>query len=112
MFWLCVSLTGHASLGRLAAVRRLRQELPGHALGLSVEPLLADLAPALRSHYPDLAGLVSWVKVGGESDQGRTPARPCALEWVRGLLAFFRPQAAAFVKQLGSHPTEAGKRWS
>jgi protein gp37 len=70
-FWLCVSLTGPASLGRLGAVRRLREELPGHVLGLSVEPLLADLAPLLRRHHADLRGIVSWVKVGGESDQGR-----------------------------------------
>jgi protein gp37 len=113
-FWLCVSLTGESSLGRLDAVRRLRQELPGHVLGLSVEPLLADLAPLLRLRHADLPGLVSWVKVGGESDQGRgkdcVAGRPCALEWVRGLVDFFRPRAPVFVKQLGSCPTESGER--
>jgi protein gp37 len=82
-FWLCVSLTGEASLGRLGAVRRLREELPDHVLGLSIEPLLADLAPPLRARHADLPGLISWVKAGGESDQKDAPARPCALEWLR-----------------------------
>jgi protein gp37 len=113
-FWLCVSLTGMASLGRLDAVRQLRQELPEHVLGLSIEPLLTDLAPALRVRHCDLPGLVSWVKVGGESDRSVRglfiPGRPCALEWVRGLADFFRPRVPVFVKQLGSHPTEAGQR--
>jgi protein gp37 len=107
-FWLCVSLTGKASLGRLDAFRRLRAELPGHVLGLSVEPLLADLAPLLRRRHPDLPQLVSWVKVGGESNQRDAPARPCDLTWVRGVRDFFGSRVPVFVKQLGGRPVDGG----
>jgi protein gp37 len=109
-FWLCVSLTDAASLGRVRHVLEARRELPRHVVGLSVEPLRADLAPLLRRDWPALPGAVSWVKVGGESKQPHAPAHPCALEWVRGLLDFFRGRAAVFVKQLGSHPTLGASR--
>jgi hypothetical protein len=42
--------------------------------------------------------------------QADAPARPCALEWVRGLRDFFRGRSAVFVKQLGSCPTRGGLR--
>jgi protein gp37 len=109
--WLCVSVTTAGTLGRLAPVRGLRDELPGHVVGLSVEPLPADLAPVLRQHWPDLPSWLSWVKMGGESDQPGAPARPCAAEWLRGLRDFFcGGSTAVFVKQLGSNATEAGRR--
>ena len=111
--WLCVSVTGPGTLGRVRHVRALREELPGHVLGLSVEPLLGDLVPGLRKDYPDLPAWLSWAKVGGESDQEAAPARPCVLEWIRGLCDFFRRgKTAVFVKQLGSRPAEGGRRLS
>src|SRR5262249_17070853 len=86
------------------------QELPRHILGLSVEPLLADVVPALREQHPDLPSWLSWAKVGGESDQEGAPARPCAVEWLRGLRDFLRGgTTAVFVKQLGSRPTLGGQ---
>lgn len=114
-FWLCVSLTNEASLGRVPYLLKIREELPGHVLGLSIESLLADLAPLLRDRWPDLPGKVSWVKIGGESDQPNAPARLCCLSWIRGLVEFFRPHAPVFVKQLGSHvrhfdPGQGGAR--
>jgi protein gp37 len=105
-FWLCTTLTGPASLGRVPHLLKIRDELPGHVLGLSVEPLLADLTPLLRERFPDLPRLLSWVKIGGESTQAPAPARLCSLAWLRGVRDFFRPHAAVFVKQLGSHVRE------
>jgi hypothetical protein len=109
--WHHWSLHTNGSNWLLGAVYGLRALLPDHILGLSVEPLLADIAPALRQHYPDVAHVVSWVKLGGESNQSRAPARPCPVEWLRGLRDHFRAGAAAvFIKQLGSQPTANAAR--
>jgi protein gp37 len=108
-FWLCVSVTGPASLGRLRPVYELREMLPEHVIGLSIEPLLGDILPGIRQHYPDLAGVVSWVKIGGESDQQGEAARPCPVEWIEGLREHFQGKGVAvFVKQLGSNPSVNG----
>jgi protein gp37 len=105
--WLCVSITAPGNLDRLRPVYELRALLPEHVLGLSVEPLLEDITPAVRRHYPDLARVVSWVKIGGESDQARAQDRTCPVERLRDLRDYFRGgDAAVFIKQLGSKPTE------
>jgi protein gp37 len=107
--WLCVSITGPATLPRLGPFRELRQALPGHVLGLSVEPLLDDVRPALLRDWRGAVPEVSWVKLGGESRQ-RDPGRPCDLDWLRGLRDAFRGGGAAvFVKQLGNQPVEGGR---
>lgn len=104
--WLCVSVTSRATLPRLHHLLKVREALPRHVLGLSVEPLLEDLALGLRE--PDgqrrLREAVNWVKLGGESNQGAARARVCHLGWLRGVRDFFGPWASVFVKQLGSRP--------
>lgn len=107
--WLCVSITGTATLGRLRPFYQMRDVLPRHILGLSIEPLLQDLLPAIGTHYPDVAGLVSWIKLGGESKQRDAPARPCFVDWLRGLRDYFANSASVFIKQLGSRPLERGQ---
>jgi hypothetical protein len=53
---------------------------------------------------------MTWVKLGGGSDHGCNKADPSPVEWLRGLRDYFRQgPTAVFVKQLGSHPTEAGR---
>lgn len=53
---------------------------------------------------------IDWVIVGGESYQVKTVARPCSVEWIRGIVRqCMRAHVACFVKQLGSQPeTHAG----
>jgi protein gp37 len=109
-FWLSVSLTGPATLPRLRPFRELRQALPGHVLGLSVEPLLDDIRPCLLRDWRGVMAETSWVKLGGESRQRQWPARPCHLDWLRGVRDLFREGGSAvFVKQLGGQPVEAGQ---
>jgi len=92
-------------------------QIPAVVRFVSAEPLLGPLS--IGRYLPDQehreylaqsipAGLdlydrqpfVSWVIVGGESGAG---ARPCALEWVQGVVDECRSaQVATFVKQLGA----------
>lgn len=81
-------------------------DTPAAVRFLSCEPLLGpvDLSTHLgiAPNHGDLAGLLSWVIVGGESGKG---ARPFDLGWARSL----RDQCAAagvpyFLKQLGASP--------
>jgi protein gp37 len=51
-FWLCASVTGTGTLGRVVPVLDLARELPRHVVGLSVEPLLADVVPELARQSP------------------------------------------------------------
>lgn len=100
-FWFLVSVTTRATLSRLEHLARLRSAEPRAILGLSVEPILEDLD---LWRYPDLAQLLDWVVVGGESDQKDHRARHMHLDWMRRLLAEAPPWVAPFVKQLGSNP--------
>jgi protein gp37 len=98
--WLGTSVTGRASLPRIAHLR----SVPAPVLFLSVEPLVND--PGLDAGW--VRG-IRWIIVGGESDQGANPARPFDLKWARDVIALGRSQnAAVFVKQLGSRPVDAG----
>ena len=108
--WLCVALTQKAAtLERLPWVYALRQHLPRHVIGLAIEPLLSDILPVVEQRFVDLYRIVSWAKIGGESNQRQAPARPCQTEWIRGLVDYFRRgMASIFVKQLGSNATENG----
>lgn len=80
---------------------------------LSIEPLLGDIAPALRGLFekfrrndPAISSVLHWVIVGGESgnDSGKYRYRPCELEWIQNVVdvckAFGVP---VFVKQLGTY---------
>jgi protein gp37 len=100
--WLGTSITGRAKVGR---VKHLA-EVPARHRFLSLEPLRED--PGLS---PDqIRGVVDWLIVGGESDQGAHRGREFKVEWCRVLLALAREVGVApFVKQLGSHPTLAGQ---
>lgn len=50
---------------------------------------------------------VEWVIIGGESQQGPRPARPCDLAWIRKLVKECRAaDVPVFVKQLGSEPSD------
>jgi hypothetical protein len=110
-FWLCTSLVAPAAVrGRVQGMVQIRERLPGHVCGLSIEPPFADLAPQLRRGFPGLPEAMTWVKLGGGSDHGGSKAGPSPVEWLRELRDYFRRGATAvFVKQLGSHPTEAGR---
>jgi protein gp37 len=90
--WLGTSVENRAALSRLDRLR----ETPAPVRFVSFEPLLEDLGDV------DLRG-VTWAVIGGESGPA---ARPCAVSWLRSLLAQCQAAGAAvFVKQLGAHPT-------
>lgn len=98
--WAGTSITGPASLKRLAELDRV----PAPVAFASVEPLASPVSLA-----PWLAGRGTsphrWMIVGGESSQGGYPARPFALEWARDL-RFEAKQAGVpfFLKQIGDAP--------
>lgn len=64
---------------------------PGSLRWLSVEPMLGqiNLLNSIRGLGPmDIASVINWVIVGGESDNGgqcTVPARKMLLEWARGM---------------------------
>jgi protein gp37 len=71
---------------------------------VSFEPLLEDLGRV------NLDG-IHWALIGGESSQRGHRANPCDLSWIRSLLAQCeRAGVKPFVKQLGDHAVEDGKR--
>lgn len=102
--WLGVSIEDRARLHRLEDLR----ETPAAVRFLSLEPLLEDLGPL------DLRG-IDWVIVGSESGPG---ARPCDLDWVRGVrdrcaaagVAFFWKQHALNGRKI-STPELDGRQW-
>ena len=73
-------------------------------LFLSGEPLVGPILAnfGVQEELPD------WFIIGGESKQGKAPARACHFDWINGLIAectmFGVP---AFLKQLGSLPVAA-----
>ena len=88
-------------------------KVPAARRFLSCEPLLerVDLSRWLDEDKTGFVGLIDWVIIGGESGPG---ARPFDLEWARDLVRQCRDggraEAAVFVKQMGDHPVEHGKR--
>lgn len=87
--WLGTSVGLEDAQWRIDALRKV----PAVLRFLSLEPLLGPL-PNLN-----LEG-IHWVIVGGESGHG---ARPCALEWIEGILDQCRAAGVAcFIKQLGA----------
>ncbi len=69
-------------------------------LFLSLEPMVGavDLNPLLAS------GKIDWVIIGGESKQGKEPARPFDMRWVEQVLqACAMHGVPCFVKQFGSN---------
>lgn len=84
--------------------------IPAVVRGLSMEPLLeyVTLYPWIMREL-GLRAIsapqgIHWVIVGGESDQPKSPARPCNVDWVRRIVR--QCQAAkvpVYVKQLGDH---------
>jgi protein gp37 len=103
--WIGTSVTSNESLGRVRSLLKVGDERTVRFL--SVEPLWEAVS---LENWLGL-GQVTWVIVGGESKQGRTPVHEFRVEWVRTL----REECASrhvpiFVKQLGSHVTEGGAR--
>jgi protein gp37 len=98
--------------------------VPAAVRFLSCEPLLEDLdltpwlspdrfprsireAETWGDGVPVPSG-IAWIVIGGESGP---KARPFDLGWARSLVAQCRAGGvAAFVKQLGTHPVEGGRR--
>jgi len=69
-------------------------------VGLSIEPMIADVSDALLELGGDLME-VNWIILGGESG---THARPCDLDWMRRAIAACEPVGPAiFVKQMGDN---------
>jgi protein gp37 len=74
-------------------------------VGLSIEPMIADVAEALRSLGADLLEL-DWIILGGESGPG---ARACDIRWMREVIHWVRGLGLkVFVKQMGDKPTYGG----
>lgn len=68
-------------------------------VGLSIEPMIADVAGALAD-LGAMLGRVDWVILGGESGPH---ARPCYLSWImRAKIAAKARGCAVFIKQLGA----------
>jgi len=100
--WLGTSITGRASLPRIRALARV----PAQHRYLSLEPLVED--PGLTPET--IAGVVDWLIIGGESDQGQLQGRDFKVEWALDLINLARQLGIApFVKQLGSTPTWKGR---
>lgn len=69
-------------------------------VGLSIEPMIADVSVALLELGGDLLE-VNWIILGGESG---AHARPCDLDWMRAAIAACEPAGPAiFVKQMGDN---------
>jgi hypothetical protein len=84
---------------RLHRIDELK-DTPAAVHFVSIEPLLEQLGALV------LDG-IEWVIVGGESGPG---ARPCALEWVSGIVQQCRSAAVpVFVKQLGAFVVSEGR---
>jgi protein gp37 len=74
-------------------------------IGLSIEPMIADVSPALERI--GCRDLVDWIILGGESGPH---ARPCDIGWMRLAIAACEPFGPAiFIKQMGHNPTYGGE---
>lgn len=107
--WLGASVENQRCAGeRIPQLLRI----PAKLRFLSVEPMLeevdlvrssaiwSDMNGKIRPNYQQPGRHVDWVIVGGESGPG---ARPCNVEWVRGIVRQCQDAAVpCFVKQLGS----------
>ncbi|MCG9899558.1 MAG: phage Gp37/Gp68 family protein [Hydrotalea sp.] len=69
---------------------------------ISFEPLHEDLILNLT---PSELSMIHWVIIGGESgnETGLYRYRPCEHQWIENLVTLFKPTAAVFVKQMGTH---------
>ena len=96
--WRGVSVEDVRRLERLDALRRT----PAVVRFVSIEPLMEDIADAI-----DLTG-IDWVIIGGRSG---TIRHPLELAWIYRLVERCRRAGVAvFVKQLGLHVRDGGKR--
>lgn len=109
--WLGTSVENQA-----AADSRIPEllKIPAAIRFLSVEPLLGPVEFSDVTKRSDAAVQwgkkaldgIDWVIIGGESGHD---ARRCEVGWVRSIVKQCKAVGvAAFVKQLGAHPTEAG----
>jgi protein gp37 len=74
-------------------------------VGLSIEPMIADVADALASL--EYLAHVDWIILGGESGPH---ARPCDIRWMRRAIDVGeRHGCAMFVKQMGDKPVDGGE---
>lgn len=84
---------------------QLKQRFGIPWIGLSVEPMIADVTAAMVQITHNMQH-VDWVIFGGESGPN---ARPCELHWiVKGVQYCLAHGIAPFVKQLGAVPVYAG----
>jgi protein gp37 len=104
-FWLCTSITNHASLSRIPHLLTI-PDAP--VLGLSIEPLWEDVSEAL-ARVPGIER-ITWAKIGGESG---TQAKDCDVQWFRNIATVLRranPDCSIFVKQTGTKAFDNGVR--
>jgi protein gp37 len=86
---------------RVAQRAEFLRRIPAHVHFISAEPLLGPLDALNLDH-------IEWVIGGGESGVG---ARPCKLEWARGLRDLCaRAGVAFFWKQWGGRTSKSGGR--
>jgi len=92
-FLSCEPLLGPVDLRKLT-----KGDYTAHPAGAEVYTL--EGMYAIPDHDWDAPGRIDWVIPGGESGPG---ARPCDVEWIRGLVQQCRAAGVApFVKQLGA----------
>lgn len=101
--WVGTSVTSLKTAGRIGQLAHVRAKVRF----ASLEPLWApvDLTPYLP--------YLSWVVVGGQSDQGVHKAPAFDVAWIRSVRDQCRPaEIPVFVKQLGSQPYDSLRRIS
>jgi protein gp37 len=123
--WAGTSVTGHASLKRVAKLL----EHPAAVRYVSVEPLVEDIGFPMEffgygdtgstKHHKRFSPIadrgIDLLIVGGESDQPGQRGRPFDIAWARKFIEVARETPLkVFVKQLGSSPIDSAiqRNWT
>lgn len=104
--WLGVSVEDQA---RADERMTLLAQTPTAVRFLSCEPLLESLKLGLLLRLDSgTYKCADWVIVGGESQQGKSPPRPCDVSWLRWIVRQCKEAGVpVFVKQLGGNVIDA-----
>lgn len=96
--WVGTSVTSSKTLGRIESLL----QVPAARRFISAEPLWEEIN--IKPYLKD--GEISWVIIGGQSDQPGWPARSMDVAWVRRLIYdALMTCSSPFIKQFGSRPT-------
>lgn len=104
--WIITSITHPRVFERVKSLRMLAMR--GIPVGLSCEPLLADISDSLRPVLQEVKNIphwLRWVIIGGESGAGCIETEsPWIGKVCNDVLALGKGRPALFVKQVGSKP--------